>query len=137
MKLLLYAYFFSFSLISRDFNFDQVFHENNYSKAYKAAAKTFYLIDNLNKIGPQGLKELIYLQLWQNSLNSYFYVRLIFKKERDLKTDDIACLININNKILERLSENCLHDLCSSAKNVFIESNKVLEKIICPTSCPS
>lgn len=110
-------------------NFDQIFYENDYTKAYNSSAKIYYLLEKQNDAESNAPHDLIFMQIWHYALNTYFHIMLMTKSEINLSVDDLYYLLNLNEKILEKLSL-INHNLISSSKNIFIESNKNLRKLI-------
>lgn len=123
------AYFFYFgNNYSKDFNFDKVFYENDYTRAHKAAAKIYYLIDELDDLETKSSRDIVFLKIWHYALTGYFYIRLMSKKNKNLNIDDICYLSRLYDKLLEKfpLTSN---DLVNSSKNVIIESNETLNRL--------
>ena len=143
MKVRLLYLFFNSYLICNDltdsnFSFDKIFHENNYARACKHAAKSYYALvrvmdspDSSNDKDSDSRARLAFTSIaWKAALADFYYIRMCQKSRVAINFEDIEYLIYLHDKMVDMIESmaNKNRALYSIAL-VFVECNNILNNL--------
>ena len=118
---------------ARDLNLHNIFHQNNYQKAQKRAAKVYYLIEQWQSMGPddqERAKGRFSSGVWHYLLNYFFYAKTVVT-ENKTKVPDLVYLLNLQRNISNSISNlDIQDDKTNAARLILIETDALISDLL-------
>lgn len=111
-------------------SFDDIVFENDFSKAYKAAAKIFYCVQALHVSNESADTELLSAKVLDLALKDFFYLKLHERHYHLMPERDIVYFVQLHDRILQDIQHLQGREAFVLVSYILIECNKLLSQII-------